>query len=152
MATPRVIACRRALRYDPAHRYDFSFSGLKTAVLNLTRRIVADGGSVAEAANDIAASFQAAVAEVLIEKVALAAQEKGARQVCICGGVSSNTALRRGAQARFADMGIPLVIPPLFLCTDNAAMIGAAAFYGARYGAAPSAGLALDVNPSLNLE
>ncbi len=146
------FALPRALRHDAAHRYDFSFSGLKTAVLNLTRRLAAEGVSVDGAANDVAASFQAAVADVLVEKLALAAQEHGARQVCICGGVSANRALRDGAQARFEALGIPLVIPPLFLCTDNAAMIGAAAYFSTQAGVPADDGLALDVIPSLALE
>ncbi len=150
------FALPRALRHDAAHRFDFSFSGLKTAVLNLTRRLAAEDGAaghaVAAAANDIAASFQAAVADVLVEKLALAAQAADARQVCICGGVSANSALRLAAQARFDELGIPLMIPPLFLCTDNAAMIGAAAYFGAQAGRARGDGLALDVIPSLSLE
>lgn len=151
MGDPHRFALPRALRHDPAHRYDFSFSGLKTAVLNLTRHLAAEGLSVTDAANDIAASFQAAVADVLVEKAAMAAQEHGALQVCICGGVSANAALRFGAQARCDELGIPLVIPPLFLCTDNAAMIGAAAYFRARDGADMGNGLALDVDASLNL-
>ena len=151
MGDPHRFTLPRALRHDAAHRYDFSFSGLKTAVLNLTRKLAAGDESVPNAARDIAASFQAAVADVLVEKLALAAQEHDAAQVCICGGVSANAALRFGAQARFAELGIPLVIPPLFLCTDNAAMIGAAAYFNAQAGIPAADGLALDVIPSLSL-
>lgn len=148
----------RALLRDAAHRFDFSFSGLKTAVINLVRRLEEGGDSLDPAREgvqlvaDIAASFQAAVADVLVDKLAAAAVEYGAAQVCICGGVSANAALRFAARARFEDMGLPLYIPPLLLCTDNAAMIGAAAFF--RYqaaGPAAAVGLGLDVAANLPL-
>lgn len=121
----------RGLLHDAGHRFDFSFSGLKTAVLNLTRQLERDGLTLddPQLQADIAASFQAAVTHVLVEKLSAAALESGAVQVCICGGVSANAALRVAAQARMAGLGLPLSIPPLFLCTDNAAMIGAAAYY-----------------------
>ncbi len=154
------FALPRALRHDAEHRFDFSFSGLKTAVLNLTRRLAAEQGGEqertqsgaldAQTVHDIAASFQAAVADVLVEKLALAAQEYAVGQVCICGGVSANAALRRAAQARFDALGLPLYVPPLFLCTDNAAMIGAAAYFR-RPGAAVTNALALDVHATLPL-
>jgi N6-L-threonylcarbamoyladenine synthase len=113
------------------HRFNFSFSGLKTAVLNLTRQLERVGiePTAEQTAADIAASFQEAVVDVLVEKSTAAARNFEVRQVCICGGVSANTALRVAAQKRFGAMGLPLHIPPLFLCTDNAAMIAAAAFY-----------------------
>ena len=121
----------RALRNRAEHRFNFSFSGLKTAVLNLTRKLEASGDDLTEPQllADLAASFQAAVADVLVDKLADAAQEYGAKQVCICGGVSANAALREVAQSRFDRLGIALYTPPLFLCTDNAAMIGSAAHY-----------------------
>lgn len=121
----------RALRGRADHRFNFSFSGLKTAVLNLTKKLEADGEELTEPQllADLAASFQAAVADILVIKLADAATEYGAKQVCICGGVSANAALRQLAQERFRALGIPLYTPPLFLCTDNAAMIGAAAHF-----------------------
>lgn len=124
----------RPLMHNEDHRFNFSFSGLKTAVLNLTRQLEREGvePTAPSTAADIAASFQASTVDVLVEKCADAAQHYGARQVCICGGVSANRGLRLAAQERFAAMQIPLHIPPLFLCTDNAAMIAAAAFFRAQ--------------------
>ena len=113
------------------HRFNFSFSGLKTAVLNLMRQLEREGTEArqTQTAADIAAAFQMAVVDVLVGKTADAAAEYGVKQVCICGGVSANGLLRRTAERHFAEMGLPLRCPPLFLCTDNAAMIGAAAYY-----------------------
>jgi N6-L-threonylcarbamoyladenine synthase len=147
------FALPRALRHDPAHRFDFSFSGLKTAVVNLLRTLEAEGASLDDVTlvRDVAASFQAAVAEVLVEKLAAAAMAGGARQVCICGGVSANAALRATAQSRFAAMGLPLYVPPLFLCTDNAAMIAAAAWFRFHHAPAGEAVAPLDVHANLPL-
>lgn len=143
----------RPLLQQEEHRFNFSFSGLKTAVLNLTRQLEAAGEDVQQPqlAADIAASFQVAVAEVLVHKTADAAAAFGARQVCICGGVSANALLRTMAQTRFADMNLPLYIPPLFLCTDNAAMIGAAAFYRSHQATTRATDLAIDVVANLPL-
>ena len=115
------------------HRFNFSFSGLKTAMLNLIRQLKKVHGEEAwqepQRMADIAAGFQQAVVDVLIKKTVDAAQTYNVAQVCICGGVSANALLRKEAQTAFAALGIPCHIPPLFLCTDNAAMIGAAAYY-----------------------
>ena len=121
----------RPLLHNSEHRFNFSYSGLKTAVLNLTRQLEREGIDPQEpvTAAQIAAEFQAAAVDVLVEKSADAALEYGARQVCICGGVSANRPLRLAAQERFARLGIPLHIPAFAFCTDNAAMIGAAAYY-----------------------
>lgn len=100
--------------------YDFSFSGLKTAVQQLRQK---EGENLKLA--DLAASFQAAVVEVLVEKTARAAEEYGARQVLLAGGVAANRGLRSAMQERIGSMGLSLVIPPPHLCTDNAAMIAA---------------------------
>ncbi|MCC6458744.1 MAG: tRNA (adenosine(37)-N6)-threonylcarbamoyltransferase complex transferase subunit TsaD [Caldilineaceae bacterium] len=135
------------------HRFNFSFSGLKTAVLNLTRQLQQEGMNPTgtQVAADIAASFQKVVAEVLVSKTVDAAREFGAHQVCICGGVSANAELRSLAQAACDEAGLPLYIPPLFLCTDNAAMIGAAAYYRLQNDPNAVGDLGLDVHANLPL-
>ncbi len=100
--------------------FDFSFSGLKTAVLRATRKYDADRLPVA----DLAASFQAAVVDVLVRKTLAAAAAYPVTAIHLTGGVSANSALRRELSAR---AGVPVRFPPAWLCTDNAAMIGAAA-------------------------
>lgn len=150
---PAAFDLPRALRHDPDHRFDFSFSGLKTATLNLTKRLAAQGQDLRDPRllADLAASFQQAVADVLVDKTVDAALATGARQVCICGGVSANQALRATATARLDALSIPLYIPPLVYCTDNAAMIGAAAFYNWRTHLSQADGLGMDVYASLPL-
>ena len=110
-----------------ADRYDFSFSGLKTAVLRLTRSLEEKGPVPV---GDVAASFQKAIVEALAEKTARAAAEHGVRSVMLGGGVAANTALRAEITRRIA---VPLHVPPPRLCTDNGAMIGAAAFFSLRH-------------------
>ncbi|MFP7494639.1 tRNA (adenosine(37)-N6)-threonylcarbamoyltransferase complex transferase subunit TsaD [Terribacillus saccharophilus] len=105
--------------------YDFSFSGLKSAVINTLHNAKQKGETFAPA--DVAASFQASVVEVLVGKTIRAAKEFGAKQVIVAGGVAANKGLRASLQEAFADEQTELLIPPLTLCTDNAAMIGAAA-------------------------
>lgn len=146
------FALPRALSHGAEQQFNFSFSGLKTAVLNLVRDLERSGANLQEPAllADLAASFQAAVVEVLVQKTVAAATQTGARQVCICGGVSANVPLRALAAAQFAQRGIPLYVPPLFLCTDNAAMIGAAAYFRQQAQAIAS-DLALDVFANLEL-
>ncbi|WP_269411322.1 tRNA (adenosine(37)-N6)-threonylcarbamoyltransferase complex transferase subunit TsaD [Lentibacillus daqui] len=104
--------------------YDFSFSGLKSSVINTIHNAKQRGERLRK--EDIAASFQASVVEVLTEKTYKAAMEYGVKQLIVAGGVAANQGLRTALDQRFADTGIPLLIPPLKLCTDNAAMIGAA--------------------------
>jgi N6-L-threonylcarbamoyladenine synthase len=122
--------------------YDFSFSGLKTAVLREVERY--DEGRLPVA--DLAASFQAAVIDVLVEKTARAAGQHGVTAVHVVGGVSANSALREAMTERLA---VPVRFPPLVLCTDNAAMIAAAAHQHYLRGA--RSGLDLEVSPSLQL-
>jgi N6-L-threonylcarbamoyladenine synthase len=121
--------------------YDFSFSGLKTAVLRTVQSIE---GPLPIA--DLAASFQEAVVDVLANKLARAAGEFGVAQVAVCGGVAANQALR----ARVREVSpVPVLIPPLSLCTDNAAMIASAGYY--RYRTGQRDGLNMDVYPNLAL-
>ncbi|MBI2777394.1 MAG: tRNA (adenosine(37)-N6)-threonylcarbamoyltransferase complex transferase subunit TsaD [Chloroflexi bacterium] len=137
--------------------FDFSFSGLKTAA----RRIVGaarsaagleaqpdeplPGGEVAE----LAWGFQDAVTDVLVAKTIRAARAAGARSIVLGGGVAANSALRDRLVGAAADLRIPVVIPRPGLCTDNGAMIGAAAAW--RLAAGERAGLDLDARPSLPL-
>jgi N6-L-threonylcarbamoyladenine synthase len=110
-----------------ADRYDFSFSGLKTAVLRLVRSLEEKGPLPV---GDVAASFQKAIVEALAEKTARAAAEHGVRSVMLGGGVAANSALRAEIARR---IGVPLYVPPPRLCTDNGAMVGAAAFFSLRH-------------------
>lgn len=123
--------------------HDFSFSGLKTAVLHLVKSF--DGKPLPVA--DIAASFQAAITDVLIDKTLAAAREFGAKQILLAGGVAANARLREQIVAR-ADL--PVLIPPPKLCIDNGAMIASAAWWHVMRG--EKSGWDLDVVPSLKLE
>ena len=105
--------------------YDFSFSGIKTAVVNLG----AGGRVPGTRVEDIAASFQQAVVDVLVDKSVRAAKDHGCRTVALAGGVSANSQLRAELQNRCAAAGLTAHIPPFDYCTDNAAMIAAAAFF-----------------------
>jgi len=122
--------------------FNFSFSGLKTAVLRQTKHFDPDRLPV----HDLAASFQAAVVDALVTKTARAAEEYGVTAVHLAGGVSANSALRRAMKAR---LDIPVRCPPPILCTDNAAMIGAAAHW--RFINGRRDPLDIDVIPSLVL-
>ncbi|MEJ8548223.1 tRNA (adenosine(37)-N6)-threonylcarbamoyltransferase complex transferase subunit TsaD [Brevibacillus borstelensis] len=112
--------------------YDFSFSGLKSAVLNTLHNASQRGESISP--QDLAASFQDSVTEVLVEKTIRAVKEYGARQVLLAGGVAANRGLRERLSRRCGEEGLPLVIPPLSLCTDNAAMIAAAGYISYQKG------------------
>lgn len=122
--------------------YDFSFSGLKTAVLHLVQSF--DGKPLPVA--DIAASFQTAIADVLVEKTVRAADEFGAKKIVLAGGVSANAVLRKTMLERAE---IPVIIPPIQLCMDNGAMIAAAAWQHFERG--EQSGWDLDVVPALKL-
>jgi len=110
-----------------AGRYDVSFSGLKTAVLNYVNQAEMKGERVNTA--DMAASFQFRADEILAEKLLLAARETGAKKVCVAGGVAANAQLRALLERDCAALGARLFLPALALCGDNAAMIAAAGYY-----------------------
>ena len=129
--------------------YDFSFSGLKTAVLRIVKAHEPFGlaqGRRQLPVVDLAASFQVAVVEVLVEKARRAAQEHGAEQILLAGGVAANKLLRQEMAER---SDLPVLCPPIFLCTDNAAMVAGAAYF--RYQAGYRSSWDLDVIPNLKL-
>src|SRR5699024_4448926 len=107
-----------------ADSFDFSFSGLKSAVINFVHNEKQRGHEL-DVAN-IAASFQASVVEVLTEKTYRAAEQYKVKQVIVAGGVAANRGLRAAITDRFKESAIPVYVPPIELCTDNAAMIAAA--------------------------
>ena len=114
------------------HKYDFSFSGLKTAV---SRYLIKTPDHIRA---DVSASFQEAVVDVLLRKAIGAAQETGIETLIIAGGVAANSRLRALAQERASNAGIRLRIPPLNLCTDNGAMVAAMGSLAVAKGLAPS--------------
>ena len=121
--------------------WDFSFSGLKTAVLREVRQLEKEKTSLPIA--NLAASFQAAVVDVLFTKTIKAARQYGAKEILVAGGVSANAALR---EAFLGQDEFPVNIPPLKLCTDNAAMIAAAGYQ--RFVQGQTDSLNLDVRPT----
>lgn len=127
--------------------YDFSFSGVKSAVLNYINGCRMK--NIPIAAEDIAASFQKAVTEVLIEHAMLAAEEFQMDKFAIAGGVASNSALRTGMEKACAERNIKFFHPSPVFCTDNAAMIGTAAYY--EYQAGRRDGWDLNAVPNLKL-
>jgi N6-L-threonylcarbamoyladenine synthase len=146
---PGSTAAEGLLPPDVARRIDFSFSGMKTAVIRLVREHAGAPASgragSAEALGavltrkqvaDIAASFQRVVVDVLLDRTFEAARWLGAQSVGVSGGVSANSWLRAEAERRSVKHGIPVFVPPLSLSTDNAAMIGAAALRQIQRGAA----------------
>ncbi|WP_166246339.1 tRNA (adenosine(37)-N6)-threonylcarbamoyltransferase complex transferase subunit TsaD [Paenibacillus turpanensis] len=140
LALPRV--------WLEADSYDFSFSGLKSAVLAAVNTAAMKGEPLPAAA--VARGFQDSVVEVLTEKALRAAKQFGACQLLLCGGVAANRGLRSALESRCAAAGVPLIVPPLSLCTDNAAMIAAAAYVKWQHG--QLAGLDLQAEPMLSLE
>ena len=125
------------------HPYDFSFSGLKTAVLREVERWRQQGEELPVA--DLAASFQAVVCRVLVERSVRCAEDHGLNGVVVVGGVSANGALRERLQRVTQQRGLALHLAPLAWCTDNAAMIGLAACR--RFAAQQQSSLQLGVAP-----
>lgn len=122
---PRAIAFPRAMT-TPESGHDFSFSGLKTALLHHTR---AHGLPEGQALADVCASYQQAIVEVLVRKTRKAARKEGLEHVQLCGGVAANGALRRAMRAAGEEDGFRVYVPPPKRCTDNAAMIAVAGYH-----------------------
>ncbi len=127
--------------------YDFSFSGLKTAVINQAHMLRQQGKAIDQAG--FAASFRRAVVTMLVEKTVRAAVDTGAMRLAAAGGVASNSLLRRELVRAGEAAGLNVFLPPARLCTDNAEMIGSAAFY--RLMAGEVAELSLNADPSARL-
>ncbi len=108
-------------------RYDFSFSGLKTAVLNRLHNAAQKGEEINKA--DLCASFRHTVTEMLVDNTMLAAADLGVNTIVLAGGVAANMGLRRGMEAACAERGYALYLPPLSLCGDNGAMVAAQGYY-----------------------
>lgn len=142
---------RKAITFPRGHiegsPYDFSFSGLKSAVLNYINTCEMKNESINRA--DIAASFQDAVIDVLVTKAVMAAKDYDMKKVAIAGGVAANSSLREAMKAACAENGLTFYYPSPIYCTDNAAMIGAAAYYEFIKGT--RSGLDLNAVPNLRI-
>ena len=130
LGNPDAITFPKAKMSD--NPYDFSFSGLKSAVLNYLNHAKMTGEEVNP--NDLAASFQKAVVQVLVEHAIRGTKEHGFRKLALAGGVASNSALRASLKEACEKNGITLYYPSPIFCTDNAAMIGAAGYYEYKKG------------------
>ncbi|MBF9010190.1 tRNA (adenosine(37)-N6)-threonylcarbamoyltransferase complex transferase subunit TsaD [Corynebacterium phoceense] len=144
---PRGLSRAEDLRGE--HRCDFSFSGLKTSVARYVEKAEREGRVVS--VEDICASFQEAVADVLTHKAMLALEDTGAKVMLLGGGVAANSRLRSLAAQRCAAAGVELRVPPFRLCTDNGVMIAAVAAQLIHEGAQPS-GLACGTDTALEVE
>ena len=149
----KAIAFPRGMMRPQDSRYDFSFSGLKTAVARFVERAEAAGqvGENAIPVEDVCASFQEAVADVLTAKALRACEDTGAKVLLLGGGVSANSRLRGLAADRCRDAGVELRIPLLPLCTDNGVMIAALAAQLISEGAQPTA-MSVGTDPALEVE
>lgn len=129
-------------------KYNVSFSGLKTAVLNTINKAQMKGQPVDTA--DMAASFEARITGILAEKLLLAATDTSTCQICLAGGVAANTALREKLQAGSKKINASLFLPEIALCGDNAAMIAAQGFY--EYQSGNLASITLNGFPTLSID
>jgi N6-L-threonylcarbamoyladenine synthase len=147
---PQAVALPRP--FPDQMSFDFSFSGLKTAVLRTVARL-ADGAHVAPAGADwvpdVAAAFQDALVDVLVQKTRRAARTRGARSILLAGGVAANSALRSRMAEAARTLGVPFHTPALSLCTDNAGMIAVAGAY--RLAAGQRSSLRLGAYADLDL-
>lgn len=143
---PHAIELPRAWMGDDS--FDFSFSGLKSAVLNYLNKAKMKGENIVAA--DVAASFQQAVLDVLVQKTVHAAVQNRVDTILLAGGVAANGTLREQLRQAAAAKGIQVYYPPVQFCTDNGAMIGAAAHYKAIRG--DYADLTLNAVPNLSFE
>ena len=109
---------------------DFSFSGVKTAVLNYLNNTAAKGGEINS--EDVCASFQKAVVDILTENLIKAAHQTGCKKICLAGGVAANSGLRKAAEIAAQNEGMEFYRPSPILCTDNGAMIACAAYYAPK--------------------
>lgn len=146
---PKAIAFPRGMMRPQDSRYDFSFSGLKTAVSRYVENAERDGRSVD--IRDLCASFQEAVCDVLTVKAVRACVDEGADTLLLGGGVAANSRLRELAAERCAAAGIALHIPPFKLCTDNGVMIAALAAHLLGAGRSASS-LGTVTNPGMSVE
>ena len=132
--------------------YDMSFSGLKTAVINLVHNAAQKGEELDRRA--LAASFTKAVSDSLVPRAIAAAKEKRRARLVVAGGVAANSRIRADFQKAAAENGLELFIPPLRLCGDNGAMIGAQGYYeylaGVRAGSDLNAFATMDLNASFS--
>ena len=142
---PHAIEFPRAKVAD--NEYDFSFSGLKSAVLNYLNNLNMKGEGYNQA--DVAASFQQAVVDVLVSHSMTAVSEYGFDKFAIAGGVASNSHLREALKKACEERGVEFYMPTPIMCTDNAAMIGCAAYY--EYLKGHRSGMDLNAVPNLRL-
>ena len=140
---PRAVEFKRV--YLEKGSLDFSFSGIKTGVLNYINGEKQAGREIS--VPDVAAGFQEAVLEVVVEKTVGAALDRGEKRIVVAGGVAANSRLRQMLEEACRENGLGLYCPPPILCTDNAAMIGCAAYY--KFMAGEVSGLDLDAEANL---
>ena len=141
---PNAISFKKVKFADSP--YDFSFSGIKTAVINYCHNVNQKGESINKA--DVAASFQKSICEVMVDNLLAAAKEKNCQKIALAGGVACNTSLRQELETRKGNHNI--FYPSPVLCTDNAAMIGCAAYYESLAG--NFADLSLNAIPYLGID